>query len=191
MRDMSSRSHVSSTQPDWSRERKSGFFSWDPPRSLIASVRAYQKHANAGGLLGGCLRRFAVLRHRFWSVVTGADVPLNCSFEGGLLLPHPNGIVLHPEVRIGPNCMIFQQVTLGMAKAQVPTIGGHVDIGAGARVLGAIHIGDHCVIGANAVVLVDMPPWSVATGVPATIRPREDRPRGYEQDKGGNDRSAP
>src|SRR6478609_6832406 len=169
---MRNSSQVSATHPDWSREKKTHFFAWDPARSLLASLRAYQRHAASHGVLSPFLRRVAVLRHRFWSIVTGADIPLNCTIEGGLLMPHANGIVIHPEARIGPNCLIFQQVTLGMRKGEVPSLGGHVDVGAGARVLGAITIGDHCEIGANAVVLVDMPPWSVAVGVPASIRPR-------------------
>jgi len=170
---MPNSSQVSATEPDWSREKKVHFLAWDPSRSLLASLRSYQRHAAARGLFPPLLRRFAVLRHRFWSIVTGADIPLNCKIEGGLLMPHANGIVIHPDARIGPNCLIFQQVTLGMRKGEVPSLGGHVDVGAGARVLGAINIGDHCEIGANAVVLVDMPPGSVAVGVPATVRPRQ------------------
>ena len=111
----------------------------------------------------------ATLRHRFWSVVTGADIPLNCSIGGGLLIPHPNGIVIHPDVRVGPNCLIFQQVTLGARSAKVPTVGGHVDFGAGAKVLGSITLGDHAVVGANAVVLIDVPEGATAVGIPATL----------------------
>lgn len=111
----------------------------------------------------------AVARHRFWSAVSGADIPLACHFGGGLLLPHPNGVVIHPNVRIGINCLIFQQVTLGHAGSGVPTVGDHVDFGAGAKVLGAITIGDGAVIGANAVVLMDVPPGATAVGVPAKI----------------------
>ena len=112
---------------------------------------------------------FAVLRHRFWSVITGADIPVNCQIEGGLCIPHPNGIVIHPQVHIGPNCMIFQQVTLGMRNDQVPWIGGHVDIGAGAKILGAVRVGDHARIGANSVVLDDVPDGATAVGIPARL----------------------
>jgi len=110
-----------------------------------------------------------VIEHRFWSVVTGADVPLNCSIAGGLLIPHPNGIVIHPESRIGPNCLLFQQVTVGQGgkKPGCPSIEGHVDIGAGAKILGGVHIGAHAKIGANAVVLDDVPSGATVVGVPA------------------------
>ncbi len=160
---------VSATAPDWSREAQDGR-RWVPSLALLASIRDYQCYAaSRNPLRSVLLRRVAVLRHRFWSVATGADIPLNCHLEGGLLLPHPNGVVIHPDARIGPNCLIFQQVTIGARNGGVPTIGGHVDIGAGAKVLGAVYIGDHARIGANAVVLCDVPADSTAAGVPAVV----------------------
>ncbi len=115
--------------------------------------------------------KYHVLEHRFWSIVTGADMPLNSEIGGGLLIPHPNGIVIHPDARVGVNCLIFQQVTLGHGgrKPGAPTVGGHVDIGAGAKILGGVTIGDHAKIGANAVVLCDVPEGATAVGVPARI----------------------
>lgn len=85
-------------------------------------------------------------------------------------MPHPNGIVIHPDAKIGPNCLIFQQVTVGArGSGGVPSIGGHVDIGAGARILGSVDIGDHAVIGANAVVITDIPIGCIAVGIPAQV----------------------
>lgn len=81
------------------------------------------------------------------------------------MLPHPTGIIIHPEAVIGPNCLIFQQVTL----AGAVTVGGHVDFGAGAKILGPLSIGDDVLIGANAVVSKDVPSGSTAVGVPAKI----------------------
>ncbi len=72
-------------------------------------------------------------------------------------MPHPNGIVLHPESIIGPNCLIFQQVTIGATTRGIPTIGGHVDIGAGAKIIGKVKIGNHSRIGALALVVRDVP----------------------------------
>jgi serine O-acetyltransferase len=157
---------VSSEVPDWSREAKS-FWEWAPSRSLLASIRAYQRHRASKNPLRVMLRRVAIFRHRFWSIVTGCDIPVTTRIGGGLLLPHPNGVVIHPDCRIGPNCLIFQQVTLGHAGAGVPNLGGHVDIGAGAKVLGAIHLHDHSVVGANAVVLRDVPAGVTVVGAPA------------------------
>jgi serine O-acetyltransferase len=156
---------ISASIPDWLREARTGK-GWEPSKSLLASIRAYQRHRTAGN---GVRARLAVLRHRFWSVVTGADIPLNCQLGGGLLIPHPNGIVIHPSATIGPNCLIFQQVTIGMQGGGIPVVGGHVDVGAGAKVLGNVRVGDHARIGANAVVLDDVPPGATAVGVPAHI----------------------
>jgi serine O-acetyltransferase len=162
---------VSAEVADWSRESKP-IFAWAPSRSLLASLRAYERHSRSRDPWHGLLRKAAVLRHRFWSVVTGADIPLGSRIGGGLLLPHPNGVVIHPSAEIGPNCLIFQQVTIGMNGGGLPRIGGHVDFGAGAKVLGAITVGDHACIGANAVVLIDVPPHGIAVGVPATLKER-------------------
>ena len=88
-----------------------------------------------------------------------------------LLMPHPNGIVIHPDAKIGPNCLIFQQVTIGTrGRGGAPVIGGHVDIGAGAKVLGPVNIGNHVLIGANAVVMGDIPNESTACGIPAIVK---------------------
>lgn len=167
---MSQHSPISAEQPDWSRERKQAF-AWDPPRALLANLRAYQRHKQSPGLLSPILLRIAVLRHRFWSVVTGADIPLSCRIGGGLLIPHPNGIVLHPDAQIGPNCLIFQQVTIGASSRGVPTVGGHVDIGAGAKLIGPIRVGDHARIGANSLVVFDVPPLVTVLAPNGELRP--------------------
>ena len=166
---------VSADTPDWSREAKA-FWRWDPARSLLASMRAHQRASASSGPGGFVRRRIAALRHRFWSIVTGADIPLGSRIDGGLLLPHPNGIVIHPDARIGPNCLLFQQVTIGTGGPTpgTPTLGGHVDVGAGAKILGAVTIGAHAKIGANAVVLCDVPPRASAVGVPARVLTRAD-----------------
>lgn len=156
---------ISATEPDWSRERIETW--WTPSRQLLKSIRQYQTWKKRGGLVGWCICKVSVLEHRFWSVVAAADIPLNCQIAGGLLLVHPNGVVLHPEATIGPNCLILQQVTVVAGV----TIGGHVDIGAGAKIIKPVTIGDHAKIGANAVVISDVPPEATAVGVPAKIIP--------------------
>lgn len=164
-------SEISPDIPDWVREYKQPF-AWQPSRALLAAIRDYQRCNASISPVHLLIKKWAVLRHRFWCVVTGADIPINSSIGGGLLLPHPNGVVIHPDARIGPNCLIFQQVTIGTRGCQgAPRIGGHVDIGAGAKILGNVTIGDHAVIGANAVVLTDVPANSMAIGVPAVVRP--------------------
>jgi serine O-acetyltransferase len=156
--------------PDWSREHKR-WWHWAPPRSLMASIRAWQFHAARRGPLHRALRSWAALRHRFWSVVCGAEIPPETQLGGGLWMPHPNGIVIHPRAVVGPNCLLMHQVTLGTRgrSRSVPTLGAGVDVGAGAKILGGVTIGDGARIGANAVVLDDVPPGALAVGVPARI----------------------
>ena len=160
---------VSATNPDWQRESKA-FFVWDPSRALLESIRSYHLLVNSSNPIKWFLKKLIVLKHLFWSVVTGADIPLNVKIGGGLLLPHPNGVVIHANAEIGVNCVIFQQVTIGTrGDSKAPKIGGHVDIGAGAKIIGNIHIGNHAKIGANAVVLTDVPAGKTAVGIPASI----------------------
>ncbi len=161
---------ISAEIPDWSRETKT-FLEWAPPRSLIASIRSYQRHEGRRGLLAAIGRLVATQRHRFWSIVTGADIPINCRIAGGLMIPHPHGIVIHSEAVIGPNCLIMQNATIG-ARTQLawPKIGGHVDIGPGAAVLGGITIGDHAQVGPLAMVIRDVPAGGVALAPLAEIR---------------------
>ncbi|QEW06253.1 serine acetyltransferase [Nitrincola iocasae] len=151
---------VSSTVPDWSRETSKRY--WNPGVRLIRSIRFYQKYSNKPFLRW--LKYFGVVRYRFWSAVSGADIPLNCEIGGGLLMPHPNGIVIHPDAVIGVNCLVFQQVTIGTNGKGVPVVGGHIDIGAGAKVLGPIFIEEHARIGANAVVTKDVLAGAVVKG---------------------------
>ncbi len=153
---------ISATEPDWSREHVRCW--WDPARQLLRSIRRYQFWRQRGWL-GNVISKYHVLSYRFWSVVTGADIPLNAQLGGGLLLVHPNGIVIHPNAVIGPNCLILQQVTL----VSGVRLGGRVDIGAGAKIIRPVTIGDGAQIGANAVVLCDVPAGATAVGIPAKI----------------------
>ena len=168
---------VSADVPDWTREAKA-MLEWSPSRSLLATLRRHQSFSGKKGMYAALCRNWLALEHRFWQAITGADIPLGTRIEGGLLLPHPNGIVIHPEATIGPNCLIFQQVTLGTTEhGGVPTVGGHVDIGAGAKILGNVRLQNHSRIGANAVVMIDVPEGFTAVGVPAALlRKRERRP---------------
>jgi len=162
---------VSSKTPDFDREKLKCF--WDPGRQLLASIRRYQRVRYKKSMFNWVVSKLSVIQHCFWSVVTGADIPLNSNLGGGLLITHPNGIVIHPKAIIGPNCLIFQQVTIGSRDGGIPTIGGHVDIGAGAKIIGNIKIGNHVRIGANSVVLGDVPDGCTVVGIPARIIKKE------------------
>lgn len=165
-----------SSEPDWSREKVRSW--WDPSRQLLKSIREYQKWRQRGDILGYVGASINVLHYRFWSVITGADIPLNSQLGGGLLLIHPNGIVIHPGAEIGANCLILQQVTI----VNGVKIAYHVDIGAGAKIIRPVTIGEHAKIGANAVVLQDVPPGATAVGVPAKIIHKGNNPKTTETD---------
>ena len=112
-----------------------------------------------------------MITYRFWAAVTRCDIPINCKLGGGLLIPHPTGIVIHPGAQIGTNCLIMQQVTIGGNRgASVPVIGNGVDIGPGAKILGGVTIGDRAIIGACSLVMKDVPAGAVVYGVPATAQ---------------------
>lgn len=99
-------------------------------------------------------------------VALGSD--LHCRVPRSLLLPHPYGIVVHPNVELGEDVAIMHQVTIGQATPSdlgVPTIGDGVYLGAGAKVLGALTVGDGAVVGANAVVTRSVPPGATVVGV--------------------------
>ena len=129
-----SESEVFASVPDYSRENKL-WFEWNPPRSLFASIRSYQRRVETKSLVGLIFQKIDVVRHCFWSIVTGADIPLNCKVGGGLLVPNPNDIVIHPSAVIGVNCLTLRQAIIGVRNGDVQIIGGHVDIGVGAKIL--------------------------------------------------------
>lgn len=154
---------ISATVPDWSREEVRQF--WDPGYKLLRAVRRYQKAKDRGGILGKAVSKYWVIVHRFWSVITQSEIHLGSQIEGGLRLPHPTGIIIHEDARIGPNCQIFHQATVTSGVV----MGGHVDLGTGAKIIGPLTIGDHAEVGANSVVTKDVEPNAVVAGVPARV----------------------
>lgn len=153
---------ISAEVPDWSRERIDRF--WQPGKKMIRAVRRYQAWRGHGPM-GRLIARYWVLNHWFWSLMCQSELHLGTDIGGGLRLTHPTGIIVHPQARIGVNCMLFHQVTL----AGAVTLGGHVDVGAGAKLIGPLTVGDHAVIGANAVVTRDVPAGATVAGVPARV----------------------
>jgi serine O-acetyltransferase len=109
---------------------------------------------------------------RFIEITTGISIPVQARIGNGLRIHHFGGIIFHPATVVGDQCTIYHGVTLGdlSGRGGAPHIGDSVVIGAGAKLIGKIEIGDRCHIGANAVVLVSTPPGSIAVGVPAEIK---------------------
>jgi len=90
-------------------------------------------------------------------------------------IDHFGGIIISGDAVFGDDCVVRNGVTVGLRNTGMrgsPVIGNRVDIGAGAKILGPIRIGDDVAIGANAVVLKDVPSNSIAVGIPARILPR-------------------
>jgi serine O-acetyltransferase len=104
----------------------------------------------------------------------GIEIPFTTKIGRRLAIHHQGPVVINGYATIGDDCVIRHGVTVGIRYGpdDCPTIGDRVEIGAGAVMIGRISIGHDCVIGANAVVLEDIPPNSVAVGVPARVIPK-------------------
>jgi serine O-acetyltransferase len=111
---------------------------------------------------------------RFVEITTGISIPAEAAIGKGLRIHHFGGVIVHSAAIVGEHCTMYQGVTLGDRGGYggAPRIGQRVLIGAGAKLIGEIVIGDDCVIGANAVVHTSVPAGHIAVGVPAVIKKR-------------------
>lgn len=112
------------------------------------------------------------LLYKHNSYKTGIQLPLGTQVGGGLFFAHFSCIVFNVNTVIGSNCTVFQGVTVGGVDGpsrQAPTVGNNVVLSSGCKVLGNIAIGNNVIVGANAVVLKDVPDNAVVAGVPAKI----------------------
>lgn len=108
-------------------------------------------------------------------ILTGIELPCETTLGRRFVIEHFGGIVISGDAVFGDDCRVRNGVTVGLRRTNQPgspIIGNRVDIGAGAKLLGPIRIGDDVAIGANAVVLTDVPSNSIAVGIPARILPR-------------------
>jgi serine O-acetyltransferase len=114
--------------------------------------------------------------YKFVQIITGIELPCEATVGRNFVIDHFGGIIVSGYASFGDNCRIRNGVTIGLRRIDekaAPAMGNNVDIGAGAKLLGPITIGDNVIIGANAVVLCDVPANSIAVGVPATVKPRK------------------
>lgn len=123
---------------------------------------------------GGLGRLMSKLLWRINIFLTGCYISPKADIGAGCCMPHPTGIVIGEGAKIGTNSYIFQNVTIGQRHSDneedpglYPSIGDNVKIFAGAVILGAIRVGHGANVGANAVVLKDVPDGYNAVGVPA------------------------
>lgn len=161
--------------------------------------RSHGRNIGSQGFWAMIVYRFGRWRYRFRSriirrplslvykvlfklvqILTGIELPCEATVGCNFTIDHFGGIIISGYARFGDNCRVRNGVTVGLRRADelvAPTIGNNVDIGAGAKLLGSIVIGDNAVIGANAVVIHDVPANTAAVGVPATIKPRRNQAR--------------
>ncbi len=113
---------------------------------------------------------YRILYRRARSVY-GIELPYTVKLGRRIVIEHQGAIVIHGYSEIGDECIIRQGVSLGVKSiahlGDAPTLGKRVDIGAGAKLIGKIHVGDGAIIGANAVVVSDVYPGETMVGIPA------------------------
>lgn len=163
--------------------------------NIRADFSAHGRHWGAQGFWAMLVYRFgrwrydvrpAVLRkllsavykilYKLVQIVTGIELPCEVPLGRGFVIEHSGGIVVSGFARFGDNCRIRSGVVIGLSRVEdpcAPQLGNDVDVGAGAKLLGNIRIGNHVRIGANAVVITDVPDNCIAVGVPAVIKPRK------------------
>ena len=113
--------------------------------------------------------------------LTGIEIHPGATVGRRFFIDHGMGVVIGETTEIGDDVMIYHGVTLGGRSLNQgkrhPTIGNGVTVGAGAKVLGPLSIGDNSAVGANSVVTHDVPPDSIATGIHAVVRARTEKQR--------------
>ena len=108
-------------------------------------------------------------------MLLGIELPCETVVGRRLVIEHAGGIVISGDAVFGDDCVLRNGVTVGLRNRMQrgsPQLGDRVDIGAGAKLLGPIRIGNDVAIGANAVVLCDVPDNCIAVGIPAQVKPR-------------------
>ncbi len=127
------------------------------------------------------LRGPARVLTQFTRFLTGIEIHPGATIGRRFFIDHGMGVVIGETAEIGDDVMVYHGVTLGGRSLNQgkrhPTIGDRVTVGAGAKILGPLRIGDDSAIGANAVVTHDVPADSIATGIPAVVRPRTEKQR--------------
>jgi serine O-acetyltransferase len=168
----------------------------DVPLSLLQQIRedweAHGRDWTKPGFRAVAIQRFGVWRMSIQPLVLrapfsvfyrslyrkvrntyGIDLPYSVKLGRRVVVEHQGAIVVHGNCVIGDDCIIRQGVTLGNRyldrPLEAPVLGDRVNVGAGAKILGKVHLGDGANVGANAVVLKDVPAGETAVGIPAKI----------------------
>ncbi len=138
-----------------------------------SGVHALSWHRWANRLYRMHLKLFARMTSQFAKFLTGIEIHPAAKIAPGVFIDHGQGVVIGETAEIGAGTVLYQGCTLGGTGKETgkrhPTVGENCVISAGAKVLGAITIGDHAKVGAGAVVLKDVPAYATVVGVPARI----------------------
>jgi serine O-acetyltransferase len=123
-----------------------------------------------------------MLFNKLNAVCCNCIIGRGAEFGPRLVFIHATGIVINGKVRGGSDIYFEHQVTVGAERRESPILGNDLFIGAGAKVVGPVTVGDGARIGANAVVLRDVPPYTTVAGNPARPVARS-RPQGHTTDR--------
>src|SRR5262245_23041471 len=115
-----------------------------------------------------------LVANRLNTMLCNCIIGRGAEFGPELVLVHATGVVINGEVVGGSRVVIGHPVTIGAERRKSPVLGDDVFIGAGAKVIGAVEIGAHARIGANAVVVKSIPAYATAVGIPARVVRRRD-----------------
>jgi serine O-acetyltransferase len=115
------------------------------------------------------LAPLAMFLYRLNAFIGHAIIGRGAEFGPGFVILHSIGVVINSQVRGGRNVVIEHGVTIGAEKGQAPVLGDDIFIGAGAKVIGPVRIGSRVKIGANAVVVKDVPDGATVVGIPARV----------------------
>lgn len=172
--------------------------------AFLEDLRAAQEGVLSLGFWALQVYRLGHLRYRFKSrlvrwplgalhlvlaklaeMLSGITIGVSAKIGRRLVIEHSGAIVVHGNAVMGDDCIIRQGVTIGNRRRdrplEAPHIGHRVNIGAGAKILGAVRVGDDAEIGANAVVINDVPAGAIAVGVPARIILRSRHTKTYHE----------
>ena len=149
--------------------------SWLEALTCYAGVQAVMMHRLAHALYRAGLRAPARMVSHAARFATGIEIHPGAKIGRRLFIDHGMGVVIGETAEVGDGCTIYQGVTLGgtslyKGAKRHPTLGDKVMVGAGAKILGDIHVGSNVKVGANSVVVKDVPTGAVATGIPARYR---------------------
>ncbi len=144
-----------------------------------AGYRSLRLYRHAHAFYNAGFKFFAYFIYHLNRIIYSVDIHPACEIEAGVVIDHGTGIVIGSTACVGSGTIIYHGVTLGtrhiVGGKRHPTVGKNVVLGAGAKILGPITIGDFAKIGANSVVLEDVPANSTVIGIPGRVVKKDEK----------------